>query len=103
MGPKSGGVLPLPRAEFRVLSHLRSNLLLEGPESAIDATLAALKPHLSQPLWTWCTGLAIRLPGEPNGTLIVREVSRLDHDQQQQLVDWLDLAAGRVQVISTTS
>jgi hypothetical protein len=101
MGATSGGVFRLPTqspvfcpARLRICSW-------KGP--TIDAALVALKPHVRQPLWTWCAGLSVRLPPEPDGTLVVRNVSRLDRDQQQQLVDWLHVAAGRVQVISTAS
>lgn len=37
------------------------------------------------------------------GTLILHEVGALPHDDQRQLLEWLEPAARRVQVISTTS
>jgi hypothetical protein len=93
----------VPRAESRLLSRARPNLLLEGSESALDAALVALTPQLRQPLWRWRAGRSFRLPFEPPGALVLRDVSRMDPDQQHQLLDWLDVTGRRVQVISSTS
>jgi len=103
IGATSGGTLRVPRAESRLLSRARPNLLLEGSESALDAALVALTPQLPQPLWTWRAGRSFRLPSEPHGALVLRDVSRMDPDQQHQLLDWLEVAGRRVQVISSTS
>src|SRR5215471_17697553 len=91
-----GDAFHLPHAEFHLLCSVRPNLLVEGPESTTDSLLVALTPHLRQPLWTWCAGVQ-------NGTLVVRCVNRLDRGQQKQLLEWLEVATGRVQVIATSS
>jgi hypothetical protein len=77
----------------------RPNLLLEGPESQVDAVVFALRPHLPGPLAAWCGGA---LPAEHRGTLIVQGAHRLDASQQQQLMQWLDDTQGTVRVIATS-
>ena len=96
VGVTFGDAFHLPHAESRLLCSARPNLLIEGPESTTDAVLVALTPHLRQPLWTWCAGVQ-------NGTLIVRRVNQLDGGQQKELLEWLEVATGRVQVIATSS
>jgi hypothetical protein len=86
--------------ESLLLSTTRPNLLLEGPETQVQAVVVALSPLLAPPLTAWCGG---GLPDEHRGTLIVQEVHRLDDIQQRQLMMWLDDAVGSVQVIATTS
>ena len=96
VGATFGDAFHLPHEESRLLCSARPNLLVEGPESTTDTVLVALTPHLRQPLWTWCAGVR-------NGTVVVRGVNRLDRGQQMQLVEWLEGATGRVQVIATSS
>jgi hypothetical protein len=86
--------------ETLLLSTIRPNLLLEGPEAQVQAVVAALRPLLPSPVIAWCGG---GLPDEHRGTLIVQKVCRLDDTQQRQLMMWLDDTVGTVQVIATTS
>ena len=98
--PAMGGHMLPSVDESLLLSTTRPHLLLEGPETQIQAVVAALKPLLPSPVIAWCGG---GLPDEHRGTLIVQEVHRLDDTQQRQLMIWLDDAVGTVQVIATTS
>jgi transcriptional regulator of acetoin/glycerol metabolism len=77
--------------------------MLAGTQSALEAAIVALLPQLQPPVTTWSEGLPLCLPDEPDGTLVLKEVGRLDREDQLRLALWLDLAAGRMQVISTTS
>ena len=91
--------------EWDLVIRARSNLLLAGSLSAIDAMLVALKPHLSAPLRQYNATTGGPVPQPREGTLILLEVDSLDGNQQAKLVEWLDRfeERGRVQVVSTTS
>ena len=100
--PAKGEPMSLPSIEeFLLLASVHTNLLLEGQEPQFEAVLVALAPRLSRPVTTWSQGILV--PGEDPGTLIVPKVDRLDDDQQQQLVRWLEKTGGSVRVIATTS
>jgi hypothetical protein len=103
VGAKPAGAVPLPFPEFRLVVDKRLNLMVTGPQSALEAAIVALEPWLPLPLWTWHEGIGLHLPPEPGGTLVLTEVGRLDRDQQQELVRWMELPGPRPQIISTTS
>jgi hypothetical protein len=103
MGPRPAGGVPLPFPESRLVTDLRLNLMLAGPQSALEAAIVALAPWLRPPLWSWHEGIPLRLPTEPGCTLVLNQAGRLDPDQQQQLIRWLDLPVPRPQIISTSS
>lgn len=97
---------PLPpnlHAEWKVATTTRNNLLLVGSSSTTNAMLAALKPHLREPLCQFRPTAGVPVPQPTEGTLVLLEVARLDKNQQEQLFDWLGKLDGQVQVVSTTS
>jgi hypothetical protein len=96
------------------------NLLVVGPDHAVDEVIVALKRDARRdgenPAPTgigsgdgafvsmWGPGSPFVLPSPASaGTMILRDVDTLVHDDQQTLVTWLEQAAGRVQVVSTAS
>lgn len=91
--------------EWDLILRARPNLLLAGPSSLTNAMLAALKPHLRAPLRVHKPKTGVPVPRPREGTLVLREINRLDAKQQAQLVRWLDRfdERARVQVVSTTS
>lgn len=91
------------RAEWKVATSTRNNLLLVGSSSATHAMLVALKSHLREPLCQFEPSAGVSVPQPTEGTLVLLEVAGLDKDQQGQLFRWLGESEGRVQVISTTS
>lgn len=84
------------------------NLLLVGPDDAVEQVLAYVKAerltasdgHVA----VWQPGKPFVLPS-PDSTsiLILRAVDTLVHGDQQKLLDWLGRSAGRVQVLSTAA
>jgi hypothetical protein len=92
-------VLP---GELRFLWEAGSNLLLQGPESAITAALAALGSD-QQPLWTLEADRFFAWPTPRRGTVVLRGVECLDRDHQHRLMAWLSIAVEPVRVVSTTS
>lgn len=80
----------------------RANLLLKGTEDVVQNVLDLLLPNLGAPIESWKPGDALSLPPAVAGTMILRDVGRLALDDQFRLLEWLDMARGRTQVVSTT-
>jgi hypothetical protein len=58
---------------------------------------------MATPVATWRTGEPLVLPPVARArTLILQDVGALTRADQHRLLDWLDRAAGRTQVVSTT-
>ena len=91
--------------EWDVAIRARANVLLVGSVSATEAMLAAMKPHLDEPLREYRPDPGVPVPQPREGTLILRGVERLDREQQAQLDSWLERFDGRtrVQVVSAGS
>lgn len=82
----------------------RVNLLLVGADSAIQAVLDLLLTDLRQPVMRWRAGERLVLPRVGRaGTIILHDVGAMEYEDQQRLLEWLDRAAGRAQIISTTA
>jgi Sigma-54 interaction domain len=91
-------------ADLLLMGMPRVNVLLMGMDGVIQNILETLRPELHEPIATWCPGEQLVLPSEaPAGTVILHEVGALAHDDQLHLLEWLEQAAGRAQVVSTTS
>src|SRR5438132_10857015 len=84
-------VLPLDlQADWDVAVRTQHNLLLEGAPSDTEERLAALKPHLREPLCEFRPTEGACVPQPREGTLILVEVTRLDAAQQTTLLRWFD-------------
>lgn len=92
-------------AEWNAVCQGHHNLLLVGKSSATNEVLAAMAPHLREPLHRFNAKAGLTVPQPHDGTLVLLEVARLDRNQQTQLLRWLNQfdQRGHVQVISTTS
>jgi len=92
------------RAELTRLGMPRANTLLTGSEGTIAYLLDALLPDLREPVGRWCPGEQLLLPPPALiGTMIFQDVGEMPEDDQRRLLQWIASAAGRTQVISTTS
>lgn len=81
----------------------RVNMLFVGRERVTRSILDRLLLELADPITSWHPGEMIPpIRQNHGGTLILHDVSGLNADQQRDLLEWLDLDAGRTQVISTT-
>ena len=89
--------LPADEWPFALTAH--PNLLLEGDVAATAIVIAALAPHLGQPIDCW----AGKPPACRPATLLVREVAAMDAADQQLLMQWLDSPGERVHVVATSS
>lgn len=94
---------PFARARRMNPTLPRVNLLLIGPDSAIDNVLGTVTADARQPVVSWQPGKPFVLPNPHPGTVIVRGVDTLVQDDQRRLLEWLERAAGVTQVISTSS
>jgi sigma-54-interacting transcriptional regulator len=98
---------PLAQAahiDLQLVRHQRVNLLLMGPESAIQAVMTRLEPELREPIRIWTAPDPLELPvAAQTGTFILRGVDALLPADQRRLLEWLHASWGHTQVISTTS
>jgi hypothetical protein len=80
----------------------RVNLLVIHREGVLP-DLLGLMLDLQKHIATWCRGEQLVLPPVAWArTMILPDVGALTHADQHRLLDWLDQAAGRTQVVSTT-
>ena len=87
------------------------NLLLIGPEAAVDGCLARLMPSFAAPV-VWCHAANFQLPdstmgsaapsGAAPGTVVLEDVSALTSSDQARLLAWLD-DPGRARLVATAS
>ena len=91
------------REDSRLARAARVNLLIIHREGVLFGGLEWLTLDLQKPIATWCTGEPLVLPPVAWArTMILQDVGALTHADQHRLLSWLDRAAGRTQVISTT-
>ena len=82
----------------------RVNLLLIAPDGVVRFVLESLLLDLHEPIAQWRPGEALALPPvDEAGTLVLHEPGSLTPDEQLRLLDWLERADGRTQVVSTSS
>jgi hypothetical protein len=82
----------------------RVNLLLIAPDGVVRVVLESLLLDLHEPIAQWRPGETLALPPVDNsGTLVLHEPGSLTPDDQLGLLDWLERADGRTQVVSTSS
>lgn len=95
---------PLLPEDWSLAQTIRANVLLIGRHSATNPIVNVLLRTFREPVTTWHPGERLLLPpvAQP-GTIILHDVGALGRDDQHRLLDWLEQAAGRTRVISTTS
>ena len=90
----------------------RVNLLVVGPEDAVEEVLVLVRADGTQDgargdgalMAHWRPGNPFVLPPPTShGRLIVHDVDTLVHGDQHRLLEWLEQACGRIQVVSTAS
>ncbi len=86
-----------------LMGNPRVNLLLIGIDAGVWNVLETLLLNIDPPVTTWCPGDTLALPPPGlTGTLILHDVGTMTPEEQRHLLDWLDRAAGRTQVVCTT-
>jgi hypothetical protein len=91
------------RLELKMAALQRTNLMLAGA-GAVPVLLDMLGLELlNERVLSWHPGEPLDLPSHRRvATFILHDVDQLTPADQQALLQWLDLAAGRIRVISTT-
>jgi hypothetical protein len=90
--------------DWRLARRTRANLLLIHANGVIQRVLELLQPDLDEPIATWRPGERLVLPPEARaGTMILQDVGALATDDQRRLLDFLERASGRTQIVSTTA
>jgi hypothetical protein len=90
------------RLNALVLGMPRVTPLLSDIQGAIENVIERILPDLQEPIVSWCPGNRLVLPPVAQAkTLILHEVGSLVYEDQQRLLDWLERAEGRTQVVST--
>ena len=90
--------------DLRRMGMPRVNLLLVGVGGMTRNVVGMLLRDRDEPIASWAPGERLLLPPVARGgTVVLHEVGTLSQDDQLRLLDWLDHAVARTQVISTTS
>ena len=89
----------LPDAELSVIRQNYPNVLIVGARSANETALRALLPFCREPRHVE-GGLALRPDA---GTVVLRDVERLDANAQSDLTRWIERTSRRVQLITLTT
>jgi len=80
----------------------RVNVMLLGTNDVVNRVMAALYERLPEPVARWSPGEQFMLPAaEQVGTIVLNDVGALAIQEQIQLLEWLNTAHGRTQVVST--
>ena len=89
--------------DYEVLRATHPNVLIVGPDAAIDHALRALLELCRQPVTTNERNHALVLPSRSNaGTLILPDVGHLSLNDQHRLLAWLEVPCGGAQVVATS-
>jgi len=95
--------LRVPANEWQVLATARPNVLLEGPESTLEATLLVLETLMVDPVHRVRGGEPFTLPATAIGTLVVEHADRLSSEEQSAVMSWVAERQAGLQVISTST
>jgi hypothetical protein len=91
-------------ADLLAIGMPRVNVLVSGKDAVIENLLEALFPHLREPIGRWRPGEQLLLPPPVLiGTMIFQDIDGMPLDDQHHLADWLEGAAGRTQVVTTSA
>jgi hypothetical protein len=88
------------RAEWTALRTVPVNALLVGPVHLTAAAMAGIDKSVRQPVVWWAPDQAHDVPEVTAGTLVIRDVDRLDDWQQEHLSRWMGEHGPRVQVLA---
>ena len=92
----------VPSTDWRATFHLRANIMVAGPQAALDAFLEAAQPELREPMRSANAALPPTLDGIR--TLVLSGVDRLDGTDQRRLRDWFDQNRNAdVQILALTT
>jgi hypothetical protein len=80
--------LQIEPSDWRVFTATHLNTLINGESLAVTRVLNAAWLTLDRPVF-WCDGPRLTLPTDRAGTFVIWRADRLDPEDQQQLLRWL--------------
>jgi hypothetical protein len=86
--------------EWTVLRTSPVNALLVGGLHLTAAAVARIESRFQQPVVWWAPDQTMEVPELTAGTLVVRDVDRLNAQQQARVAHWISAHSSRVQVIA---
>jgi transcriptional regulator of acetoin/glycerol metabolism len=90
--------------DWRLARAGRLNMLLINSEGIVEDVLDSLLVDVHEPIATWRPGERLVLPPVPRAeTMVLHDVGALTPDEQRRLLSWLERAAGRTHIVSTTT
>ena len=83
----------------------KANLLVVGTERLVLGLVSSLVDDANSDVMIRCRDGLLRLPptSSQSGTVVLRDVDALKQEEQRRLLDWVDSANNRSQVVSTAS
>lgn len=82
----------------------RTNLLVVGTELLVSSLVSSLLADANSHTTIRCRdGLRLPPTSSQSRTVVLREVDALKNEEQLRLLDWVDSASTRIQVVSTAS
>ncbi len=96
---------PSVHRELNLARTTKANLLLVGREPVVLSLVSLLLPEPNAGATVRRQDGRLLLPSASSrgGAVVVRDVDALTREEQRSLIDWLDSASTRTQVISTAS
>jgi hypothetical protein len=95
---RSAGLSHLP--EWTILRTLRVNALIVGAVHLTTAAVAGIATGVRHPMVWWTPEQAFDVPDLTSGTLVIRDVDRLEERQQERLMQWMSTYCPCVQVLA---
>ena len=87
------------QADWTILRRASINGLIVGPLDLTAAAVAGIAGNLRQPVVHWDSSQTSAPPELTGGTLVIRDVDRLDPGQQDRLLRWMRRRCPAVQVL----
>jgi hypothetical protein len=87
--------------QWAALGATDCNAVIVGGDVAVVRILTHVWPSIARPVF-WCTGRSLRLPLQPQGTVILQNVQLLDGLGQIRLLRWLTEIPQQPRLIATT-
>jgi Sigma-54 interaction domain len=82
-----------------------ANVLVVGPDPLVKSVLNLVAPDAKRDTAVQCQAGRLRLPqvSPQPAMVVVRDVDALTPAEQRKLLDWLEAASSRMQVVSTAA
>ena len=91
-------------SDLHIARSTRANLLVVGPEQLVQNVLKLVAPGAKRDTVVQAGDGRLQLPtGSRPSTMVIHDVDMLTTSEQRRLLEWLDSANTRTQVISTAS